>query len=177
MRAAWRLLVLAVPLADARRARKLKAPEKADIHTTLGQTADSYNLKGEEYLRGVQIVGVLDPDTNERLTYDRKSGTLKGQRYRKGVTWHVKRSGRKFAEGPNGERGPFKLRIMQMDPLGVLGYMQAEKKAEIDAYEYTSGPNRGKMFVQVSIPKPKRWWQWRPSLPQGLMGKGGESSE
>jgi len=104
------------------------------------------------YLPNTQIVGVMNPESGYGPPiYNSKTGELSGPRNVQGITWWVKRRPTEF--GVSKWREPFKVRILQLEPEGVLRTLKEEGKVAFRAASDRPG------VISVELAKPPAWWR------------------
>ena len=109
------------------------------------------------YLRNMQAVGMLRPGSGERVFSKAAKGFVGSEPRTQGLVWHLAEENKPFKR-VTGKR-PFKVRLLHMDPLAILGKLAAEEKVDVRPFEVPSGEYKGKLAVAVSLRQPKPWYR------------------
>eukprot|EP00308_Calcidiscus_leptoporus_P027286 CAMPEP_0119358064 /NCGR_PEP_ID=MMETSP1334-20130426/6353_1 /TAXON_ID=127549 /ORGANISM="Calcidiscus leptoporus, Strain RCC1130" /LENGTH=142 /DNA_ID=CAMNT_0007372471 /DNA_START=50 /DNA_END=478 /DNA_ORIENTATION=- len=106
----------------------------------------------KEYLKGYQVVGVIDPQSPSRLAVDPVTDTFVGPRFKGAPVWWVdKRADKRTKTG----RLPFKVRLLRYNPAGVLQTLHQQGKVQL----YGAQNSNGEMAYSVKLARPKPWWK------------------
>jgi len=109
------------------------------------------------YLRNTQAVGMIQPGSGHRVFSKAAKGFVGSEPRTRGLIWHMQKENKPFKR-VTGKR-PFKVRILHIDPLAILGKLAAEEQVEIKEFEVPSGEYKGKLAVSVRLRKPKPWYR------------------
>lgn len=145
-------LLLGMCACAAARARAPPGPR--ETVPTLGDALDIRAPK--EYLgKDMQVVMEAAPLSANRRILQKKTGTFKGMRRRRGLTVWMKKRDKYPWENPWAEpsEAPFKLRYFKHDPVGIALSMEKEGKLQIQTASY-----KGKTVLGVGLTKPKPWY-------------------
>jgi hypothetical protein len=124
------------------------------------RVGDSIDMRvpwNSSYLRNTQVVGMIRPGSGERRYSKAAKGFVGSPPRSKGLVWHVQKEFKPFKRirGKN----PFKVRIIHMDPLAILGKLVAEEKVEVSPFEVPSGQYKGRLAVAVRMKEKKPWYK------------------
>jgi hypothetical protein len=123
------------------------------------KVGDSIDMRvpwDSSYLRNTQVVGIIRPGSGERVYSKRAKGFVGSEPRSKGLVWHFQEEFKPFKR-ITGKR-PFKVRLLHMDPLAILGKLAAEEKVEVSPFEVPSGEYKGRLAVAVRLKDKKPWY-------------------
>ena len=149
--ARWLVAALLVAAAEGRLRRPTSERPKVGDSIEMRVPWDS------SYLRNTQAVGMIRPGSGERVYSKAAKGFVGSEPRSNGLVWHLQEENKPLKR-ITGKR-PFKLRILHMDPLAILGKLAAEEKVEVSPFEVPSGEYKGRLAVAVSLREKKPWYR------------------
>ena len=111
--ARWLVAALLVAAAEGRLRRPTSERPKVGDSIEMRVPWDS------SYLRNTQAVGMIRPGSGERVYSKAAKGFVGSEPRSNGLVWHLQEENKPLKR-ITGKR-PFKLRILHMDPLAILG--------------------------------------------------------